>query len=548
MKRFTGFGLAVMAAWGLWAAVAAAQDNGANCCGAPLCKAATVCVSDCPVRLERCNQAMGRNVKYAKGYVYTWQGFPGNCGTAGAAQVLLEKRAPATVGRGDLFTYEIQVSNRSADKLANVSVSDALPADFTFESADPAVTAQDGKLFFFVGDLPARCAKVFKVSGRAGKLGCLLFCGTAAASFEMPLNIAVNVVEARLELSLQAGVDGCGDLCDPVPAMICVKSPGSAVSVDNQVTINLPEGVTMENGDRTFTWAIGDLAPGQAKTIPFPLAAKAAGDYDLYASVRNASGQTAADSTKIKIRQPNIVVTKRGMPKGYLGHELVYDVEVTNLGDCPARDVCLIDVWNGAKVKLSTVTPKAAARGGKLVWNIGTLLPQQTFTARVALCALEVGQIENVACVTAHCSDPKEARIATEIVGASGVLSEVVDLVDPVPVGCETTYRVSASNQGPVANTNIRFTATLDAGMEFVGATGPTKVTADGATLTFEPLPSLGGKQKAVWDVVVRMASEGDKRFETRMLTDQLDSGRPVVNSESTAVYQPQMTVSSSSN
>jgi len=154
---------------------------------------------------------------------------------------------------------------------------------------------------------------------------------------------------------------------------------------------------------------------------------------------------------------------------------------------------------------------------------------------------VEPGVIENVACVSAYCDTPKEAGWRTEVIGQAGVLSEVIDIEDVVQIDCPVVYKVTAKNQGQVPNTNVKFEATLDEGMEFVEAAGPTKVRANGNKLIFDALPSLAGNQQAVWKIVVKSSTPGDKRFVTELMTDQLKSGsgRPVVNAESTTIYDP---------
>ena len=72
--------------------------------------------------------------------------------------------------------------------------------------------------------------------------------------------------------------------------------------------------------------------------------------------------------------------------------------------------------------------------------------------------------------------------------------------------------------------------------MEFVSAGGATKPTRSGNTVTFTPLRSLSAKDKAVWVVKVKAASEGDVRFGVEMTSDQLK--RPVNETESTNFYE----------
>jgi hypothetical protein len=73
--------------------------------------------------------------------------------------------------------------------------------------------------------------------------------------------------------------------------------------------------------------------------------------------------------------------------------------------------------------------------------------------------------------------------------------------------------------------------------MQYVTSEGPTtgSVSADGMTVTFDPLPTLASKAKAIWKVKVKAMKEGDVRFKVIMTEDCL--GRPVEETEATHFY-----------
>ena len=116
----------------------------------------------------------------------------------------------------------------------------------------------------------------------------------------------------------------------------------------------------------------------------------------------------------------------------------------------------------------------------------------------------------------------------------------MIDLEDPIKVGDQETYRITVTNQGSATDTNIKIVCTLEKNMTFVkvGVGSPTNasVSANGRTVTFEPLAALGAKQKKVWTLIVKVVSEGDVRFGVKMDSDQL--GRPVSETEATTLYK----------
>ena len=58
-----------------------------------------------------------KNMKIHDGKVYVWKGFPGPCPAPSQSVVLYEKEAPVEVIVGNVYNYEIRVSNRSDYKL-----------------------------------------------------------------------------------------------------------------------------------------------------------------------------------------------------------------------------------------------------------------------------------------------------------------------------------------------------------------------------------------------------------------------------------------------
>ena len=116
------------------------------------------------------------------------------------------------------------------------------------------------------------------------------------------------------------------------------------------------------------------------------------------------------------------------------------------------------------------------------------------------------------------------------------VLLEMVDLNDPIEVGNTETYVITLTNQGSAIDNNLKVICTMEEQMEFVSAAGPTEGKAEGKIITFQPLPALAPKAKAVWRVVIKAAAPADVRFKVEATSDQLK--RPVEKIESTTFYK----------
>ena len=123
----------------------------------------------------------------------------------------------------------------------------------------------------------------------------------------------------------------------------------------------------------------------------------------------------------------------------------------------------------------------------------------------------------------------------TEWKGYPALLLEVIDTKDPLLTGEETVYIIQATNQGTAIDTNVVLKATLPEGMQLVSASGDTKGSIIGNTVTFAAYPELEPKQVLQFRVIAKALTTGDSRFKAFMTSDLLKN--PVPEEEATQVY-----------
>jgi len=234
------------------------------------------------------------------------------------------------------------------------------------------------------------------------------------------------------------------------------------------------------------------------------------------------------------VHQPVLAITKTGPDRLFLGRPGTYQITVTNKGDAPAVDTIVEDtIPEGVQgVKASS---GGSLSGSKIVWQLGTLAINASKTVSVTYTPSKGGTYTNVASAAAVCADAVTATVRTGVEGIAAVLLEVVDVEDPIEVGAQETYIVTATNQGSAPDHNVQITCVLEDAQEYVSSDGPTRATAEGRTIRFAPLSVLPVGQKATWKVVVRALQAGDIRFQTIMNTQEL--GRSVEETEATRQY-----------
>ncbi|MDD5459331.1 MAG: hypothetical protein PHF37_08060 [Phycisphaerae bacterium] len=449
----------------------------------------------------------------------------------GCAVVKLDKQMPVEIAMNTKFDYTIKVTNPTDGMLSDVVVTENLPDNFKLADTDPKAKLDGGKLTFEIGMLGPDQTKVITISGMAMNTNCLKSCATV--TYLMPTCASVKVVQPALKLVKTAPAQVL--LCEPIPVKFVVTNTGSGSAGEVKIEDSLPVGLKTADGKSSIMINAGTLAAGQSKEFTATLKAAKTGKYENKAVASSSTGLKAEASTMTEVRQPVLEIGKSGPEKEYLGRTLTYQIKVANKGDTAATDTVITDAIpsgvtavkasDGAKVSGSTVT-----------WNIGTLAAGSIKTVSVSYVSASAGVVSNTAKATAACAEGVSASAKTTISGIAAVLLEVVDISDPIAVGNNETYVITATNQGSAPDTNIRIICTLEDSQQYVSSSGATKGSVAGNTVTFEPLSTLAPKAQATWRLVVKAVKSGDVRFTAVMNTDQLT--RPVQETEATNQYE----------
>ncbi|MDR3211469.1 MAG: DUF11 domain-containing protein [Planctomycetota bacterium] len=481
------------------------------------------------------------NYKEANNSIYSWCGYPGPCKVPTSALVLLEKQGPSEVVLGDTFSYQIQVSNRSAVDLIAVVLEDTLPVGLSVQSIEPKPDSQVGaKLVWNLGTIPAKTAKLITITGSAYQVGCLISNALAKICYELPLPLATRVVQSNIALAktLPAQVE----LCDIIPLCLTVQNVGSAVAGNVKISDPLPDGLTTVDGKTEIAINVGNLAVGASKTYTVDLKATRTGQFTNTASASGDRGIISQASASVTVKQAKIALSASAPIEGYISTNIPYNIVVTNVGDIPARDVILVDAIDGNGVRVTDIAGAGRATRGRIAWALGTLQPGESRELSLVLCSDIAGTISSSFELSARCVEPKAASHCLNLTGVSGVLTSLKDSCDPVKVGDTVTYTITATNTGTKESRNLRYTIRLDEGQEFVSGEGATPVTkVDERTLTFGGLETLPIKATASWTVTVKATSQGDKRFIASLITDELTGA--VRKAESTNFYEPSVGV-----
>lgn len=454
-----------------------------------------------------------------------------------AAAIGIVKTAPEKAVVGDPFQYDIVVSNPSDVTARGVKVADALPAGIAYVSSTPSAAVQGQNLSWTLGDIPAKGSKKIQLTVRAERTGTFENCADVTAE-EGRLKArscdSTLVTAPALRLAKSGTAEAL--LCDPLEYRLVVTNTGDAVARNVKVRDELPAGVSTTDGKRIVESQVGDLAPGQSREVTIVAKAERTGTFSN-AATATADGGLKAESGKVStvVKRPVLKLTKQGPERIFLGRDIEYTVTIGNTGDGVAKNLVVRDVLP-AKAAFVSATDGGAHQAGVVTWSVAALNPGQTLTYSVKVRPGEDGAYLNQASATAYCADAVAAQASTNVEGIPAILLEVVDVVDPVEVGTNTTYVITVTNQGTAVGKDIRVRAEIPREMGFVSAQGATSGSAAGQVVTFAPLATLAPGAKAEFRITVRANAAADVRFKVSMTSAK--SSVPIEETESTYLYE----------
>jgi uncharacterized repeat protein (TIGR01451 family) len=201
--------------------------------------------------------------------------------------IRIDKQGPTQVNAGDNITYTLHWFIGGTGSVANAVVTDVLPANTTFVSADLGGTNASGTVTWNLGAKNAGDSGVVTLvvqSNAQATNGTLVtntgnFVATDLDQVNDSVNttlVATTVLQPQVlgatttpGLSITKTVNkSTAKPGDVVKFTITVKSTGDGDAENVTVTDTLPDGLTFVGSTgKTKTWLVGSIAPGQSHVI-----------------------------------------------------------------------------------------------------------------------------------------------------------------------------------------------------------------------------------------------------------------------------------------
>ncbi len=435
------------------------------------------------------------------------------------------KTMPREVSLGETFTFEIKVTARAC--LADVVVTDMLPAGLEFVSAEPAATRNGNNLVWKFSEMDPNTYATLKVNVKATKEGDITNCAKIHA---LPRTCA-QVLVGKASLTLKKTGPARALLGSDVTYDITVTNTGTSVAKNVVVTDTIPDGLTHSSGNKSVTFNVGDLAPKQSRTIPVTLKAAKRGNHCNKAMAKSQNAGEASDEACTLVVARGLELVKTGDKKAILGKTANYKIVVSNTGDTDLTDVIVTDSAP-AETSIVRASDGGSVSGNSVVWSLGTLAKGAKKELTVTLTSRIAGTHCNSATVRTAEGLTKSSQACTVWEGLPALLLEMVDNPGQIRVDEGTVYTITVENQGTAKDTNIRLEVTFPEGVKPV-STPDGAINGNKVVMTVYPTLQPGGR--FAYTINAKGAAEGIHVITVTRISDSIPV--KISEEETTRVY-----------
>lgn len=508
------------------------------------------------------------------------------------SKVAQPQRNPA--GAGDTVTYTVRVTNTGTSPAFDVVITDALPNGLTFISTQAftvtnsavftdANVAGSTSLSYVVSQVNVNAIATITFTARItdGIAATTRLTNTAQSFYsslpgvitnERPYTspIATAVITTGLPaLPISKVVDPAGLVApgDLLTYTITTTNTGIVTATGVVVTDAVPAGTVFVTASQPFAgpppvqWSIGNLGVGQSRVFTMVVQATSIiSGTPLVNTARVSSNEGVSNTATVtnNIGLADVAVEKDVDPVTPIaaGDTLTWTITYRNLGNVPAQNVVISDVWPNtmdwdgdftASPPLSSpvqgtwllTTPLAPGASGTIVFTTTSQISTSlnaliTNTVSISTTSVEVTTTNN----TALAVSPSIIVVLSKDVFRS-----------PVNIGEQISFTLRLTNSGGFTLTSIPLTDTFDAThLQFVTAAPfPNSVSANQLTWSTVGTPLPAGQSTSV--VVTFLAISATHGLSTTNVASATAASnntvtrQPVVDEDDARITSPMLVI-----
>jgi len=469
-------------------------------------------------------------------------GFPGSPTTNRVSpNVTIETVVPDAVPLGKDASYEIVVRNAGLVPVTGLKVEEELPQGARYLGGEPMADVSLNTLRWTIGELAAGSEKRMKVNVKP--VGDADHKTSPKVTFSASTASTLKITRPKLIASVTGPESVL--LNEEAAFTIQVKNEGSGPATKVKIHVSLPAGLKhpQQREGSPVEAELPALAAGETKAVTLKTIAIQPGPQTCELTVMGeACGAVTAKATSM-VQKPMLEAKLVGPGKAMVRGEPSFTLEVSNPGNATTPNVqAAVSFPEGLEYVSASDSGNYEPGSRTVTWNLGSQAAGAKKSLTFKLRAGVAGKIEvrAIAASPLKLEDKQlDAKTATvlQVDGVPAVAFEVVNLDNPAEVGKEVTYEIRVLNQGTCPLTGVRIAMAMSEGLVVTTVTGPSKHTANGQTVSFEPVPRLAVKADMVIRVKAKGTTAGDLRCKVQLSCDQLK--QPIFKEESTNFFQP---------
>lgn len=427
---------------------------------------------------------------------------------------------------GEQYTLEFEI--KACLDICEATVTTHLPEGVSYIKSTPEAKVEGKKLTWNIGAMKkcdVICARVVLKCECEGDL-CTCFCATA-----VPVRFC-SLLCAKPVLTCEK--TGTCEACpgDPIHYKITVTNRGSCAAQDVVVTDDLPDGVIHESCQKQLVFKLGTLEPCETKTVEFCVIADKRGKICNTVVVTACNADQTSCQWCTNVCKCAVELVKVGPKEQSIGKNADYQITATNTGDNVLTEVVVTDQAPSATSIVSANGAKI--NGNQAVWKMKELKPGEKANFTLTLTTCTPGCFTNKVHLT-NCQQCEAcAEATTRWKGRPALNVCITDTASPICINEETRYRISVVNQGSESDKNVVVTLRFPDELTPISASGATKGTVSGQTVTFAPYDNFNARQTLEYSVEARAKKSGDARVIVEVSSDSVKT--PITQQESTIV------------
>jgi uncharacterized repeat protein (TIGR01451 family) len=458
-----------------------------------------------------------------------------------APGLAIAKTGPPSAAVGQLFNYTITVTNTGRADTDALTVRDPLPEGLTLQNSQPPANVEGRTLVWTLAGLPPGRSAAIQATFRADRVGPVTntVSVTSADGLRAETAATVQITSPGLNVALTGPPTGMVGV--PVPYQVTVTNNGNGPASNVVLTAQFDDGLEHQTGANPLQLDVGTIGAGESKTYPMNLTPRRVGVLVNRVTATAEGGLTSAAQHAVTVAQPRLSVSMSGPGFKFARSQAEFNIAVTNPGDVPLSNVV---VRNQLPPELSFVQGTGGAQpagGNQVIWNLGTMQPQETRRLQLVTRAeLVAPRAITTTTVTAEPAITERAEAAIEIRGAPALRLEALDVNDPIEVGQQTTYEISVTNTGTLPANGVQIICQVPPQMRARSGVGPgnTQPQIQDNRILFPAVDGLQPGQSQQYSVTVDALQPGDARFRIELRSTALGAV-PVIEEESTTIFRP---------